>query len=121
AWCSGRTLSRIAEPSSGGSGSRLNAQRKTFITRNTDKSVVANVGPPPEISTTDSKLTCSGAMNQPNASPPRMIANAAKAISRLPAGPAAAMIAARPGYRLAQTGSYGQLAHPMAHPWVSEV
>jgi hypothetical protein len=37
----------------------------------------------------------SGAMNQPTAKPPLNTANEASAISRLPAGPAAAMTAAR--------------------------
>jgi hypothetical protein len=51
----------------------------------------------------------------------RSTVNAISAISRLPAGPAAAMTAERRGNRRAQIGSYGQLAHPIAQPWVTDV
>ena len=69
----------------------------------------------------ESKDTCSGATNHSIPSPKRRIAKATSAIIKLPAGPAAAMTAARPGYRRAQVGSYGQLAHPIAQPCVRDV
>jgi len=40
---------------------------------------------------------------------------------KLPAGPADAISAARCGCRSAHNGSYGALAHPIAHPCVSDV
>ena len=60
-------------------------------------------------------------MNQPLASPILIRTNATNAMARLPAGPAAAISAARLGYFAAQYGSYGVLAQPIAQPCVSAV
>ncbi len=108
-------------PSSGGSGIRLNAHRSTFSIRKIDRIAPANVRSPEAELTSWLKLTLSGGMNHPLASPILIRTNATNATARLPAGPAAAISAARLGYFAAQYGSYGVLAQPIAQPCVNDV
>ena len=85
-------------PSSGGSGSRLNVPRITFSISMTDSSVpMKPASPPAADATTRLKLALSGATKNPASSPALISTNATSASMKLPAGPAAAISAARCG------------------------
>src|SRR4030095_15232726 len=62
------------------------------------------------------RLSSSGGTSTPDLSRPDRAMNEKMPIRRLATGPAADMSACRRGYRCAQSGSYGVLAHPIIHP-----
>jgi hypothetical protein len=99
----------------------LNAHNSTFSIRKIDRIVPANVRSPDGEVTRCSNVTLSGGTNHPAVSPTLIRMNATNAMERFPAGPAAAMSAARFGYLAAQCGSYGVLAQPIAQPCVNAV